>query len=107
MSKKLNIEIEQGATFTYTVELYNTDNTAFSSSGWTGRGQLRKHLKSNTKYDFTISMSNGYVSMAMNAASTNNIPHGLYLYDIEIEHSDGTIKRILSGMATVSGQITK
>jgi len=108
MSQKLNIEIEQGATFTKTITILDSDGSEFEVSGWTGTGQVRKHWTSNTAYDFDITLSDGELYFTMNATTTANISHGLYVYDIQITNNvDGTVKRVLSGMVTVSPEVTR
>tara|TARA_B110000503_G_C7028806_1_gene363069 strand:+ start:380 stop:706 length:327 start_codon:yes stop_codon:yes gene_type:complete len=105
-AKKINIEIEQGATFSYEVELLNANGAAFDVTGYTGSGMLRKHEKSNTHYDFIVALSTGEIVFSMTANTTNAIPSGLFLYDVKIVSSDDT-KRVIGGMATVTGQIAR
>lgn len=101
MSTKVNIEIEQGATFVHDVEIKNTDNTAFDVTGYTGTGTLKKHYLSNTSYTFGVSLSNGECVFSMSAANTSALEEGLYVYDVIIT-SGNTVYRVVSGMATVT-----
>ena len=107
MAKKVNIEIEQGATFELILDLQPNTTSNVSFSGYTSRGQIRKHPKSNTYYSFDTSISNSYITLTMSSNVTSNISGGLYLYDVELINSDGKVTRKFSGLATVSSEITK
>lgn len=103
---KMNIEIEQGATFSQTIDLLNTDGTNFIVTGWTGSGQIRKHYAANTAYSFMVALANGAATISMSANVTDTLAGGLYVYDVEIENS-GVVRRIASGMATVLSGVTR
>lgn len=107
MTKKHNIEIEQGSTFTYTIDLLNADGTEFDATGWTSSGTLRKHYAANAYHSFTTSLSNGSITFSMTPAVTANIKFGLYVYDVRVRATDNTVHRVVSGMATVSPQVDK
>lgn len=107
MVKKINIEIEQGCSFSGEIDLKNDDSSPFVVAGWSAGGTIRKHYLSNTVYNFTTSLSDGLCEFAMSPALTATIEDGLYVYDIRISSTDGTIHRIASGMAFVSPSATK
>ena len=104
-AKRVNIEIEQGTTFSYDFPILNTDGTDFDVTGWSANGQLRKHYASNTAYTFTTSLSNGHLIFSLSSSNSALISFGLYVYDVKITN-DGTVKRLIEGMATVSPQVT-
>lgn len=105
MATKVNIEIEQGATFTTTQDLLNADGTDFDVTGYTGTGSIRKHYLSNTAYSMNVALSNGSCTFSMTAANTASLDEGLYVYDVKIT-SGNTIHRVFSGMVTVSPSVT-
>lgn len=107
MSRKVNIEIEQGCSFQQEIELTNTDGTDFDVTDWLGGGTLRKHYLSNTAYAFTVTLSTGVCTMTMSANTTALLEEGLYIYDVTIEHPSELVHRVVSGMAYVSGAVTR
>lgn len=105
MSKRVNIEIEQGCTFSYDIELLNTDDSLFEVAGWTGYGSLRKHYLSNTHFDFNVTLADGVCSFSMDSTDTAVLEGGLYVYDVVIQDSADTVHRVISGMATVTPSV--
>jgi hypothetical protein len=73
-----NIVIDQGTTFSFTVNLTNDDGT---------------------KKDLTITIS-------LTAAQSSAVKAGRYVYDIEIASSTETL-RIMEGIVTVTPEVTK
>jgi hypothetical protein len=58
MAAITNLLIEQGATFTSTISLFNADDTAFDLTDHTGAGQIRKsYSSSSASATFTISFA--------------------------------------------------
>lgn len=106
MSRKANIEIEQGCSFATDVELINDDLTPFEVDGWTGQGGIRKHYLSETFYPFSISLQDGLCTFQMSAEDTAALEDGLYVYDVVIVSGE-TTHRVVSGMATVSPSVYK
>jgi len=45
--------------------------------------------------------------MSISAANTTNIRAGRYVYDVEIEDSEGVVTRIFEGIATVLPNVTR
>jgi len=106
MSRKANIEIEQGCSFSTDVELINDDLSPFEVVGWTGFGSIRKHYLSETSYPFSVTLQDGLCTFQMSASDTAELEDGLYVYDIVIV-SGSTTHRVVSGMATVSPSVYK
>jgi hypothetical protein len=113
MSGKLNITIEQGATFQRTINLEDSEGNAISLVGATVAGQLRKDYSSSTSYAFTLTVTDaaeGEISWVMSSATTATIPvteTDRYVYDIEVTYADATVERILEGKATISPEVTR
>lgn len=106
MSRKANIEIEQGCSFSTEVEIINDDLTPFEVDGWTGHGSIRKHYLSETDYPFSVTLQDGLCTFQMDASDTAELEAGLYVYDVVIV-SGATTHRVVSGMATVSPSVYK
>ena len=107
-----NIYIDCGSTFTATMAVKRTNGQAFDLTGYTARSQLRKSTFSKVAYDVTATVSSpatsGIVTLSMTAEQTSAVPEGRYLYDLEIvSSSSGIVYRTHSGIASVSGEVTR
>lgn len=110
MADFVEIQIEAGATFSTEITVSNPDGTAKNLANYTARSQLRKSYYSTTATDFTVNITdsaNGTISMGLSAANTANIRAGRYVYDVEIQNSQGTVTRIFEGIATVLPNVTR
>jgi len=65
------------------------------------------HTSANA-HTFTVSVDEGAsaVVVSMTATQTGLIESGRYIYDVELT-SGNTVSRILEGIVTVTGQVTK
>tara|TARA_R100001086_G_scaffold192605_1_gene109860 strand:- start:758 stop:1093 length:336 start_codon:yes stop_codon:yes gene_type:complete len=111
MSGKLDITVEQGATFTRTITIKDSSNAAINITGSSFAGQIRKRHQSSTKqadFDFTITNASGGIVIAtITAANTGSMEPGDFVYDIEWTQSDSSVTRLLEGTATVTPQVTR
>jgi len=109
MATKSNITIDQGSTFTVTVDLQIANGSPLDLSGYSGRAQMRKAYSASTAKDFTVSIANtslGQVTMSMVADYTANVEAGRWLYDLEMINGS-TVTRVLEGIATVKPEVTR
>lgn len=109
MATKANIVIDQGSTFEVTFDLTDENGDPLNLTGYTVSSQLRKHYTSSNAVTFSCntSGSNGNVTIALTANQTSSIINGRYVYDVELTNTDGTISRIIEGIATVTPQVTR
>lgn len=111
MATKVNQIIDQGADFTTTIPVTSANGSPVDLTGYTGAAQMRKHYDAKKYYTFTITFptprANGNVVMSMTANTTNSIPAGRYVYDLEITAADGAKRRVVEGMVTVTPQVTR
>ncbi len=110
MAIKANLIIDQGTSFDTTVNVSDEDNNPIDLTGYTGAAQMRKHYSSLTAYAFvvTVNQEAGTVTLTMNAATSNSIPYGRYVYDCELtKASTGTVIRLIEGIVTISPQVTR
>lgn len=103
-----NIVIDQGTTFTLSVELANDDGTPKDLTTYTVNSQLRKSYYTNTFTAFTTSKINltGEITISLSAAETSALKAGRYVYDIEIEDPSETV-RVIEGIVTVTPEVTR
>lgn len=107
MATKLNIVIDQGSTFSSEITVLDDNDEPVDFTGYTANSQMRKSFSSSTAYAFTVAASNaGVITLSMNAATTNAISAGRYVYDLEVE-SGGIRSRLIEGIAVVSPQVTR
>ena len=111
MAAKANIIIDQGADFSTTITVTDSSGAVVDLTGYTGRGQIRKHYTSSTATDFTITFgtprSTGLVTLDLSNAVTSNMEAGRYVYDAEIITSANVVSRLVEGIATVTPEVTR
>ena len=107
-----NIVINTSTTFsqTFTLENINT-NAALNLTGYSARSEMRKHSGSTTGITtFTVSFpdrTNGHVQIGLTTTQTAALKPGRYVYDLLIDDGNGTIDRVVEGMALVSQGATR
>ena len=108
MAQKINITLDQGATFSTSFLFQDTIGDPIDYSAYTANSQMRKSYSSSTAYDFTVTMvSNGQVILSMTANTTNSITAGRYVYDVEVQSPAGVRTRLVEGIVTVTPQVTR
>ena len=109
MGTKLNLVIDQGSSFSTTLNLTDDDGGVINLTGYTAAGQLRKHYTSSNSVSFTITLggANGTVTLAMSSNTTANIAAGRYVYDVELTDDAGLVSRLFEGIVTVTPQVTR
>jgi len=109
MAIKANLDIDQGSTFQTTINVTDENDDIVNLTGYTGVAQMRKHYTSSTSYSFTVSISPviGTVTLSLTANATANVVAGRYVYDCELTDSNGTVTRLVEGIATVTPQVTR
>lgn len=107
MALKANLVVDQGTTFASSIELLDQNDEAVDVTGYSARGQIRKHFSSTNSVSFTTGLSNGSLVISLTANQTANIISGRYVYDVELVDSTGTVIRILEGIVTVTPEVTR
>lgn len=110
MAAYTEITIEQGATFTSTVNVEDAYYNPINLSGYSASSQMRKSYYSSSAItiDATITgNSNGEITLSMTAANTANLTAGRYVYDLIINDGADTITRVVEGIATVLPSVTR
>ena len=109
MAIKANIVIDQGATYSTSIDVTDEDGAVVNLTGFTGAAQLRKHYTSTAQTAFTVSITanTGVVSLSLSANVTNNIAAGRYVYDCELTDNVGTVSRLIEGIVTVTPGVTR
>ena len=110
MSSISNIFIDQGADFTTTVTVTDSNGDAVSLVGYSAAAQIRKSYSSSTSTAFTTSISNasgGEITITLSDTQTTALEAGRYLYDVLITASGGDKTRVVEGQVTVNPSVTR
>lgn len=111
-----NLFVDAGSDFNVTITVRQSNGTPFDLSNYTAESQIRKSHESSQYYSFITTIqpqtaSQGKITLELPAADSEEIPHGRWLYDIEITLTEQdqiiTRKRILEGIVDISPQITQ
>ena len=110
MASISNIFIDQGADFTTTVTVTDSNGDAVSLAGYSVAAQIRKTFLSSTSTAFTASISNasaGEITISLTDSQTTSLEAGRYVYDVLITASGGTKTRVVEGQVTVNPSVTR
>jgi len=107
---KHHITIEQGSTFSMTMSLDEPAGTNKNLTGWSFRGQIKKSAYADSPsanfVTSNVDLPNGIFKATLSATVTAGLDVGIESYDIEMEHTDGTVVRLLQGRATIASEVT-
>lgn len=117
MSAKLNLAIEQGATFRPPPWTWKAGSplAAVDLTGCTARMHVRQKIDSvDTLFELTtengritLGDAAGTIQLEVAADDTAAITWTSGVYDLEIEFPDGFVKRLLYGSVSVSKEVTR
>ena len=111
MASILNQVIDQGATFSKQITVYETDGTTVQNlTNYTVTSQLRKNYTSTAYTTINAtnnSPTNGIIVMSLTAVQTAALKSGRYVYDLQIAAADGTVTRVIEGVITLRPEVTK
>ena len=105
-----NLTVDQGSTFSASIDITDTEDNVLVLTGYTVAGQIRKTYDSSTAVNFTASVSNastGEVTISLTPAQTNALVSGRYVYDVEITSAGGTVTRVIEGQLEVTPGVTQ
>lgn len=104
------LNLEQYADFSTTVNVENSTGQAINLYGYSAASQIRKSYYSSTAHNFTATVTgvaNGEITISMTAANTANITAGRYLYDLVITSPDSVKTRVVEGIVVVMPGVTQ
>ena len=106
----MELLIEQGATFSTTVNVEDTAGSAVNLTNYIASSQMRKSYYSST-YSTISSVitgnANGEITMTMTAANTANLTPGRYVFDLVITAPTTIKTRVVEGIIVVSPGVTQ
>ena len=105
-----NFILEKGATFKR-IQTLKENNAVMNLTGYSVASKMRStHDSSTVVGTFTCTISDasaGQITMQMTNSTTAAIEEGIYVYDLEITASSGTVTRIMEGNITVNPEVTR
>jgi len=107
MAVKANIVIDQGSDFSTSIYLQDDNGDNIVVSGFTAAAQMRKTYTSLTSTNFTTTLLDGELVLALTHAQTANLVPGRYVYDVELTNASNVVSRIVEGMVTVTPEVTR
>ena len=105
-----NLTVDQGSTFSASIDITDTEDNILTLTGYTVAGQIRKTYDSTISVDFSASVSNastGEVTISLTPAQTNALVAGRNVYDVEITSAGGTVTRVIEGQLEVTPGVTQ
>lgn len=110
MAAFTEITIEQGATFSTTVNVEDAYYNPIDLTGYSASSQMRKSYYSSSATNITATVTgtaNGEITLSMTSANTASLTPGRYVYDLIINDGANTITRVVEGIATVLPSVTR
>ena len=107
MAKKINLLIDQGATFSTDIALVDENGDVINLAGCTVASSIKKWYTSSNSIPFAISTNNvtGDITLSLDANTTTQLVPNRYVFDVSI-NSSGVVSRIVEGIITVSPKVT-
>lgn len=108
--------IYQGSTFKRTITYTDSSGTAVDLTGATIRMQARENVNSaSTVIDLSTDTSGisitdaaaGEFEISLTASATAGLSFRSSVYDLEIEFTDGEVRRILAGTIELRPEVTR
>ena len=110
MATKANLVIDQGTTFSTTLNLTDENGDILQLTGFYANSQIRKWYTSSNAVNFvtSINTNSGTITLTLDANTTNSLAAGRYVYDVEItESSSNAVSRVVEGIVTVTPGVTR
>ncbi len=103
MATRINLIIDQGSSFSQTIELLSNTGDLLSVTDLIATSQMRKSYQANASITIDTALSTGQLILSMNAASTSLITPGRYVYDVKLSSNTSIeVDRLIEGVVTVT-----
>lgn len=105
-----NLYIDQGATFSAVIQVFDEDGDFFNLTGFSVASQIRKtYTSSSVSATFTaqvLGAANGTINLSLTHSQTAGLKAGRYVYDVEITKNE-QIMRAAEGIVVVYPNVTR
>ena len=104
-----NIIVDQGSTYSTSINLTDDGDNPLDLTTFTGAAQFRKHYTSSNSVSFTVTLggNTGVLTLGLSANATANVAPGRFMYDVELTDSSNNITRVVEGIVTITPNITR
>jgi len=111
---KLDLTIEQGATFEHILIWKDTDEVVINLTDYDARMQIRTAVDSNsviheltvTNSGITITGTEGKITLQISATKTASFNWTEAVYDLELISSGGIVTRLVEGRVFLNKEVT-
>ena len=110
MATKAHLLIEQGADFTVTIDVSDSNDEVFDLRDHEVYSQMRKNYASSSAitFDTSINGTAGIIYLSLSRSVTQDLEPGRYLYDVEVRDIlADTVVRVVEGVVTVTPGMTR
>ena len=110
MAAVSNLFIDQGADFSTTISLTDSNGEILSLTGYSAVGQIRKTYGSSSiaaTFGTSLVAATGQITLTLSDTVTAAMDSGRYVYDVLITDSSGDKTRILEGHATITPSVSR
>lgn len=114
MAVELNLEIEQGATFTLDLSVVDGAGDARDLTGYTARMSIKRNVAdvaallelTTDNGRIVITAASGLVQLVLAAAETAALTFTRGMYDLELVSAGGDVIRLCQGAVCVAANVT-
>jgi hypothetical protein len=106
MATKANINIDQGSTFNTSISLTDDSGNPLDLSGYTANAAIRTSYAAINSTSFSVALSNGQVTLSLDANTTSSLKRSRYIYDVILTDSYNTVTRVVEGTIYVDPAVT-
>lgn len=107
-----NISYYRGDTYTFILNPKNSDGSVFDLNNYSGAFQVKTArgpanpviISGNVAIDTPIA---GSLTCTIDAEDGEDLTPGIYVYDIQITKTDGTVYTLVTGTLTVTDDVTR
>jgi hypothetical protein len=108
MSSRVNISIDQGASFNTQINLNYANGSSINLASYSAKAQIRKTYTSANTYSFTTAVyANGLLTLALSSNTSNSMSYGRYVYDVIVKDSGGYTSRVIEGQVTINPSVSR
>ena len=106
-----NLVINQGETFSQTIQVLDNLGNVFDLTNYSIRGQMRKSYTSSTFQDLHPTLSNtptdGFFTISLSSTDSAALKAGRWVYDVEIISPGSVVTRVSEGIISVTPEVTR
>jgi len=108
MSGRANIIIDQGTSFSTTIQLNYANGSPIDLTSYTIESQIRKDYTSLNAVSFdTVASNTGQISLALSANASANMVYGRYVFDVLATDQFGNSTRVIEGQVNITPQVSR